>query len=257
MERVQSTVAPSHTPERPRWVHRALAVALGGASALSAAAGQSTVRGSVLTTRGMPLRGAQVRMATDSTVATKTDDAGRFVLSQVPDGVVTLEVRAIGYVPESFDLSTAAASDVTLRVALQPVAMTALGAVTTTARPGSSLMAGFWTRRERESGVFLTREEIGAHNSSNAIDLLRAVPGVRMRVRGQSSMNTRVEFDRCRDAAVFLDGQEMKGDAGSALQMIDARSIEAAEVYIGASRMPMAFRATDKCAAIVLWTRIH
>lgn len=223
----------------------------------SGMAAQSTVRGSVLTTRGQPLRGAQVRMAADSAVSTQTDDGGRFVLAPVPDGVVTLQVRAIGYVPESFDLSTASTSDVTLRVTLTPIATTALGAVTTTGRAGSSLMAGFWTRRERESGVFLTREDIQAHNSANAIDLLRAVPGVRMRVRGQSAMNTRVEFDRCRDAAVFIDGQEMKGDAGAALQMVDARSIEAAEVYIGASRMPMAFRATDKCAAIVLWTRIH
>lgn len=220
-------------------------------------AAQTSLRGTVLSTRGGPLSGADVRLVSDSTVRSTTDPRGRFTLSAVPDGLVTLQVRAIGYAPETFDLNTTATSDVTLRVALQPLASVALGAVTTTARPGSSLMADFYTRRERESGVFLTRADLDAHNSANAIDMLRAVPGLRMRARGQSAMNTKVEFDRCRDAAVFLDGQEVKGDAGLALQMIDARSIEAAEIYTGASRIPMAFRAVDKCAAIVVWTRIN
>jgi hypothetical protein len=211
----------------------------------------------VIGTTGAPLPQAEVRVPGQGRT-TLTDAEGRFALSAVPSGTHTMFVAKVGYAPESFDLTTGDLAEVTVRVTLAEAAKTELAEVRTEAKPGSMLMSSFWARKEKESGVFLTRKDIREFGSSNTAELLRMVPGVRLRTVGANQTNTKIEFDRCRFIAVFIDGVESRGsDAGDVLRMVDPRSIEAMEVYTSASKIPATFRTLDKCAAIAIWTRIN
>lgn len=215
------------------------------------------MRGVVQSTAGVPVAGAEVRLE-GTTERVVTNPRGEFHLPDVPRGMVRVVVAKLGYAAESFAVSAGEEADVRLQVTLGPSSPPALPAVTTTEPAGSRLMAGFWTRRERESGVFLTREDIQRQGTPNVVEMLRMVPGVRMRQVGMTFAASRLEFDRCRQIAVFVDGVEMRGtDAGDVLRLVDPRQLEAMEVYSSASKVPAAFRSTDRCAAIALWSRIN
>lgn len=245
-------------PPRPRpsiGLWRALAFAPAPLFAQSPLVFQ--VRGVVQSTSGDPVAGAEVRRD-GAPERTYTNQRGEFHLPDVPRGTVRVVVAKLGYQAESFAVSAGDATDVKMEVTLGPASPAPLPTVRTEAKAGSRLMAEFWTRRERESGVFLTREEIQRQGTPNVVELLRMVPGVRMRQVGMTFATSRLEFDRCRQIAVFMDGVEMRGsDAGDILRLVDPRQLEAIEVYASASKVPAAFRSTDRCAAIALWSRIN
>jgi hypothetical protein len=65
-----------------------------------------------------PLAGVTVRLSV-GTVATQTDSLGRFTLRRVPVGIVTLDVRALGYAPVlrgDVAVSPAKPAEVTIRL---------------------------------------------------------------------------------------------------------------------------------------------
>jgi len=108
------------------------AVALGCAAAAGAQESVAVLRGSVFTANGDRIPYALLRLS-PSLSQRFTDERGQFVLAPVAPGTYRLEVRQVGFQP--FDTSiTVGASGVTLRVALQPVAIQLTAVTVTTER---------------------------------------------------------------------------------------------------------------------------
>ena len=114
---------------------------------------------------------------------------------------------------------------------------------------------GFYRRRSKRVGKFLTREEIDKLAAGRISELLRTIPGVRTGfiAPGQSED---VSFLNCQsfNVSVWIDGQKMSGNVGEVLPLITPTDIETIEVYPRQTMIPPEFR-DNSCGAIVMWTR--
>ena len=124
------------------------------------------------------------------------------------------------------------------------------------------LLAGFWERRSRGFGHYLTRDEIDAVGAHDFTDVLRMTPGVniitvngRRSVRFGRSMGLRGDCP----PQYWVDG--MRIENGSPDDFVPG-DLEALEIYSGPSTVPPQFAArsvqigTRTCGAIVVWTRL-
>lgn len=245
------------------------------AQEMSATQASTRVAGTVLQLPGIPLRGAVVRIEGVAR-ATLSDSQGRFTLT-AQNGEIALHVRALGY--SSFDTTLVLTGRplVPVLVMMFRVATaldtTRVRAVATgkPARYGSTTrFDAFYERKTRAiGGSFLTREDIERADVSDAADLLRRIPGVR--VQRTSTGIARVQFPRCAGVAdpgrgessdgrgpspvvqVFVDGTKVS-EPFVTLSSLAASDVEAMEVYRGVADLPPE-AAGNGCAAIMIWTR--
>jgi hypothetical protein len=141
----------------------------------------------------------------------------------------------------------------------------------------SSRIHEFYRRRARAHGRFFTRDEIEASGRAKLTDLLRLVPGAR--VRSFPGNRAEVAFARCTGpvqlaqsgsltavatratgsrggtVAFYVNGARVDSLAAKeTLGEFDLGEIEAIEVYRGISELPPEALG-DACAAIFIWTR--
>jgi hypothetical protein len=212
------------------------------------------VYGHVVTTLGQPVPGADIAVSGTS-LRTLADRAGKFSLPEVPEGLRDLTARAIGYSPVDFSLQLSGGDAVELEIVMAqqtPV----LEPVRVEATSGEGVLAAFYRRKAAGRGYFLERSDIARRATRSAAELLRTIPGVRLKTAGGTSLNSRVEFDRCASVAVWIDGVPAVGKAGDVLRTVDPSWIEAIEVYSGLSQLPAEFTGRENCAAIVIWSRM-
>ena len=242
------------------------------------------VRGVVADTRGS-VTGAEVRLVGDTRdrlFVTTTDSLGAFEFRRVMPGVWTLVARRIGYRIHTQALVVHEGVSSVVQILLDPVPRS-LDTVTvareglTPARYGPiSRMDEFYRRRARGRGRFFTREDLAASGRTMLTDLLRLVPGARVKTfpgnvaevafarcsspvnlsasgpvgRGASSAASRVPL-----VALYLNG--IRVDTASVRQTIAELAlseIEAVEVYRGVSELPPEAMG-NACSAIFVWTR--
>jgi hypothetical protein len=207
--------------------------------------------------------------------ATVSDSLGRFTLT-APNGEITLHVRALGYTP--FDtvvvLTGRALAPVLVMSRIVAMLDTTRIRAAATGKPAryanTARFDAFYERKARAiGGSFLTREDIERADVSDAVDLLRRVPGVR--IQRSSSGIARALFPRCAGAVdparressdgrgpspvvqVFVDGTKVS-EPFVTLTSLSASDVEAMEVYRGVAELP-AEAAGNGCAAIMIWTR--
>jgi hypothetical protein len=245
----------------------------------------SGVYGRVVDDTG-PVVGAEVRLVdnnTGSSIAALSSESGEFAFGGVKRGSWTLSVRRIGYRPHSEPLAPHAgsANPVLVRLQALPQALDTISVLrdgVTPARYGpSSRMEEFYRRRARGRGRFYTREEIEDSGRSKLTDLLRQVPGARVRTYPGNLVE--VAFARCSGpvrlarsgsltaaatgttgaqtpwVGLYVDGVRI--DTASVRQVLGEfylGDIEALEVYRGVSELPPE-AVGDACAAIFIWTR--
>ncbi len=213
---------------------------------------------------GDPLAGAHVNVV-DEDIAFVTGVSGRFRLSGVGSGFVTVEVRRPGFRSGEMEFEIAVTRAVTvdlgtivlapLVVALEPVVVEEM----LVDRKLNSV--GFFQRMGAEHGTFLTQEEIERRNPRNTSDLIRRIPGFRVTnnaignsvssARGMPSISQ--GFQRC-EIDYYIDGVHADGAVVDDVLPI---AIAAMEVYTGSSTIPPAFRVTGnpKCGVVVIWTK--
>jgi hypothetical protein len=214
----------------------------------------AAVRLQVRSTAGVPLVGAQLRVApTDAWL--ESDERGYFAIARVPEGSQWLRVRRIGYRPDSLLVVATSNKTVDTVFTMERVAVD-LAPVTVVGRRNiQGPMAGFYSRQATGSGRFFTYAEIERRAPTYMTDLLRNVPGVRIESRYQKN-NVRIRGSRC-SPLVWLDGQPLFA-AELDLDALDPLSFEGVEVYSTAS-VPVEFlgnqRASSSCGTILLWTR--
>ena len=124
-------------------------------------------------------------------------------------------------------------------------------------------LSGFYWRREREQGRFITEEDIDKMVAQRVTDVFQRVPGINYfpPSRGNVGSVGRIEFSRarCSPPTVYLDGL-LFVDASyknvNDLLNVYVTNVAAMEFYNGPSEIPPEFNRTNSaCGVIVIWTK--
>jgi len=182
-----------------------------------------------------------------------TDADGRFGFTGLDDGLYRIVLVRIGY--RTVVDSVSFRADMGLRVEVE-MARHALELdpvlVVTEARSRDLQANGFYERRERGIGRFVSRGETVLRDAFLASDVFRYMPGVRMSSTGRPGNRGVVLLRGGCVADVYLDGvrtlRPFELDA-----LVRPGDLEAIEIYHG-SEVPARFASTG-CGAVVLWTR--
>lgn len=226
----------------------------------SASAQDAHTPGSILVTvrdsSGAGLAGAQLSVR-GTTVRGITDDEGKVQLSSVPSGRVYLDVRRLGFHPVSVQVPVEASATAEVTVTLAPTAQQlAPVLVLGEASAFPARMAGFFQRRERGIGRFLTRADIELGHPNELTDVFRRLPSVEIVSTQFIQHAVRLRGQRCAPL-VWMDGFPLSA-AEFDLDMVSPESVEAIEVYSGISEVPAEFvgpRGLGSCGAVLIWSR--
>jgi len=209
----------------------------------------------------IPITGAEVELLTGGRMEgtrTLTDSMGLFQLSGLGVGVYRLRVSHPAYLPyETGNIEVGREEAVSVEIRLGRVVIP-LEPLVVVARTNPT-MAGFLERRNTGGfGTFLTREEIEARGTTRATDLLRGLPGIRIKfVRWGVGPTIEMQgsFGPC-EPTIFVDGVHTPQLSGSALDdflLVDR--IDGVEVYSSFSSAPAQYL-SGICGSILFWTRL-
>ena len=216
------------------------------------------VAGVVRDSGGARLAGADLTLA-GLTVRATSDTAGRFRLAGVPVGAGTLHVRRLGYRAASVRITVERGStaSVTVTLAHLPHALDPV-LVEASRQPAVRYLQGFYERRSKGHGYFVTRDQIATRQWSDMTDVLRSlVPAVRISSSRMARNAVRLRGSRCAPL-VWLDGAPaMAGEFD--LDVISPETVSGIEIYPGPATVPVEFRSTrgiESCGVIVVWSRV-
>ena len=272
-------------------------VVLGLAAPRDIAAQQSpqpaAILGRVLTQAAGPLSQTEVGIV-GTPFAIFTDSLGRFHLRGLDPGSAVLRVRRIGFEAQFIQVELLAGVTRVTEIMLAPgyQRLPDLEVVARDAKPieyaPTTKYDEFFRRRLTHAGTFLTRSEIRRQAPGRTVDLLRSVPGSRVRYRYLGPGGTEVDFSRCGSGhvGVWVDGRKVNWQPehqlaesmdltfstalinpegfdvarrqstilAEVLDEVHPLDIEMMEVYRGVGSIPAEFRDAG-CGAIVIWTR--
>lgn len=214
--------------------------------------------GVVVDSAGAPIPQVDVAIAALRKL-TKTDDSGRFRFGVLPAGEIVLSIRRLGFEPLSFTHRLQPGASDTLRISLNPKAVTLEG-IKVTERDMRRMfwIEDFYRRRARGIGTYITREDVEARRALRLSDVFRDTPGIRfVRVQGGSGIRFTSSPIHRRDCVpmIWLDGQRA---AGMEIDELQVNEIEGIELYHGPSTTPMQFSqgSLTTCGTIVIWSRV-
>jgi hypothetical protein len=239
----------------------ALAVAIlplvGLISPLQDIAAQS-ITGVVLDARtARPVVGASVSLHSSDGVAVTQAD-GRFRLPAGGAGRFVVETSHVAYATRADTVRLADGQNAVVQIQLVETAIE-LPPITVETRSSRLDEAGFFDRRERGIGTFMTRSELDRQNMRHLSDVFARVPGLRraMSSDGSSRVDSRggrMITRRC-DIQYFIDG--VRAEIGAAgVDGLPVEIVEGVEVYRGGSEVPTQFdHGRAACGAVLVWTR--
>jgi hypothetical protein len=227
-----------------------LTAAQGDAQESSAA-----LRVTVATATGEPLRGARVQVEGIGMVGI-TDEAGALRVSGLPVGTRTVEVGYLGYSTQRLEVALESGRTAALSFRLDPEPI-ALAEVRVRVRPSVLETRGFYARRARGNGTFITRAEIEEMQPRFLSDMLRQVPGARLipsRYGARVSFRGVTRTGGC-PVQYFVDGTQA---FAFRIDDLPPSDVEGLEVYRGGASIPPAYnRGTAMCGVILIWTRAN
>jgi len=248
-------LAPRATPHR-FW--RIVVLALTGIVAWGTVAqGQpASVRGVVRDTLGLAIAGAQVTVEGRG-IRALSEENGGYHLRGVEVGNHRLRIRRLGFRPTVMDLEVPSGGLADVEIQLVQLVQQ-LTPVSVLARRDAFeyRLEGFYERRDRKVGHFVSRERIERTHSFSFTDLLREIPGVKIRPIGSITKAVRLRGASC-PPLVFLDGTPATA-AEFDLESIDPGMVEGVEVYSGSATVPAEFagpRNLDRCGVVAIWSR--
>ncbi len=219
------------------------------------------IAGVVVDSSGRPLSHATILTADNSASATSSD-SGQFLIKGLRPGSEKFVVRALGFAPATFSTQLRAGRTRRLRVILSPTTVR-LSTITVLDSISAPLLAqtGFFQRKQKAWGTFITPEDVRRRNPSYVSDMLRGVNGVEVVSRGAGQtaiLSTRSMSISGRCAMnLFVDGTRQYLSGGMTIEDVVAGSEMAGmEVYASASEVPPEFIVSGSdCGAIVIWTK--
>lgn len=249
----------------PTWF-AAAAFVLGGVRAATA----QEVRGQVwdrINNRGVS-DGVVTLVAAGGTIVARAavGPQGQYAFRAPDAGRYVLQFAGPGYGVSATEFTLAAAETRILRLEVTPLPPAELDTVVVEGQPVPRRLSGFHQRRASGLGEFITREQIEASNPRVLTDVLRRTSGVEVvRFDGGARIASRRDPTLCggmRGAALvgplmFLDGTFLgNGMEADMDALLSIQTIEAVEVYSGATTVPPEFnRSGAECGVVALWTR--
>ena len=229
---------------------------------LNAPPGGASIAGTVRTADGKPVADALVGVLGFDANA-RTGPAGQFLISRVPSGTRTLQLRAVGTAPRNItvDVPEGRRRDVTV-VLDRRIQQLATVAVQTEGGPRDipHSSTGFSARKKAGLGRYLTGDDIKLRAAATVIDVLAMAGGVsRDWSSAGPTVTIRGSTGRC-TPSVFLDGMSIStGERGSIAELeglVQPAAITGVEVYPGPF-IPGQFdrSAQTGCGTIAIWTR--
>lgn len=234
----------------------------GGAGPEAADPEAAEVRGQVRVQKsGEPLAGATVTLRPEGAApdsggrSAATDRQGEFHFAQVGPGSWILRVEHVGYRPRTDTLAVGEGDDVVLRIpmAVSPVDLEPL---VVRVRRGWLVERGFYRRRSKDLGYFLTPEDLERRSVHRLTQLLKIVPGVRLvrdcsslpcenfiRMSATASSSCRVQY--------YMDGNELVPPVNPDDHMV--LDLAAVEVYRGIAETPAQYY--GRCGSVVMWSK--
>ena len=216
------------------------------------------IAGVVRDSSGARLVGAHL-LVTGTTLRAISDTAGRFRLVGVPSGGGALLVRRLGYRATSVPLAVERGGTASITVTLAHLPRELDPVLVEAGRqPGVRYLQGFYERRSKGHGYFVTRDQISTRQWSDMTDVLRSfVPAVRISSSRMARNAVRLRGSRCAPL-VWLDGAPaMAGEFD--LDVISPETVSGVEIYPGPATVPVEFRSTrglEACGVIVVWSRV-
>jgi hypothetical protein len=221
-------------------------------------AAAATLVGRVVDVRGRPLSGARVTLV-GTEVELITDRRGRFGQTSMPPGQQQLEVDLVGHVPQrlTVDLRSGATAQVEVVLLRRVVELEEVRAET---KRTPSAFGGFYERRERGPGYFITREEIARRRPRQLSDMLSVIPGLYLNPSTYGSYEVTVNRSRTVRGGcpirVFLNGLPYQVEPGRSIDEIRVQDLEGVEVYRNPGETPARFSGgAAACGVIVVWVR--
>jgi TonB family protein len=217
------------------------------------------VAGTVRDSSGTTLAGATLSVI-GTAVRAISDSVGRFRLVAVPAGPRTLHVRRLGYRASAIPITVEGGATASIAVLLgrlprelDPVLVEA------SRQPSARYLQGFYERKSKGHGYFVTREQIAVREWNDVTDVLRSlVPAVRITSSRMARNAVRLRGARCAPL-VWLDGAPaMAGEFD--LDFLSPETVSGIEVYPGPATVPVEFRSTrglEACGVIVVWSRVE
>lgn len=232
-----------------------------------------TLRGTVLDSEsGEPVTLAYVGLLAEGrelVVAGLANGSGAFELRAPAAGSYFLYVMRTGYealMDGVFDLGADGVFDVRIGLKPAPVPVEALTVEAT--RDVSPLeAAGFYDRATLGNGVFLVREEIERRVVGRISDAFREIPNLVVdesrplvgtpEVMRSPALVVRRGERRC-SPTLYVDGAMVASGVLGPVRPDDyvgPRDVEAAEVYVRGTEVPVRFAAAGDCGVVLIWTR--
>jgi hypothetical protein len=193
----------------------------------------------------------------------RTDARGAFRLSTANVDTLTISVHRLGFDSVSALLTARSGKWDTVKVEMARSSQR-LSSVTVKETPTRRALGlrDFEERRLRGNGLFITRQEIAARNTSRLSDILRNKRGVNLVRLRNGTYGARFIAHTGKGTAncspdIWLDGQRARG---MEIDDLLADDIEAMELYESFSTTPFEFTPQSAnevpCGSIVIWTRV-
>lgn len=210
---------------------------------------------------GSPVAAATVRLpALDVTAL--TSDEGRFSLDRLPAGRYEIRVRHVGHGVHADSVRVRAGRSVRLglRIGRDPVRVAPLEVEVRGNRSLQLEDVGFYDRRQRGHGTYITRAQLEEWGTSRLSEAFRRVQGfrvqgptVRRHVRANRDFRANSRSGPCRTQFI-VDGEPQPLPNG--IDTFLPADVAALELYDGAARLPARFNARSaSCGAVVIWLR--
>ncbi len=213
--------------------------------------GSARLSGTVRGPGKRPISGAKVLVWGTGLTAT-TDGEGKFTMDELPAGTVSVEARALGFLPThtAVDLRSNKTAAVALSVDEQG---TTLAPVSVFGKRSAGMkdLNGFLQRRQSGFGHYITAEDIQRRATISITDALRTTPGLRV---NPGRLGYQVSVRGGCSPEVYLDGVHVYEGAENLDQFVRPEQVAGIEVYTGVAGAPMQFQ-SNGCGAIVVWTR--
>ena len=232
------------------------AIVFACAGVAHAQSSRGVVKGVVRDSSGATI--AFVEVSVMNTEIRATSDAnGRFRLAEVPHGRVELRARRLGFVPSvsTIEFPPNTEPDLELRLIPAPDYLPPVQ-VREPRQVYDARLAGFKERSTKGVGHFITRDRLDKLHSFRFSDVVRTVPGVRLRGLRGGGTTLSIRGASC-PPLVFVDGSPANAGVVD-LDMFDLGSVEGIEVYGGLSSVPPEFvtgRGGERCGVVAIWSR--
>ena len=214
--------------------------------------GDARLSGTVLDPSGKPVANAHV-LVWGTEVDVQTNERGAFAIDGLPGGTHTVEVRVIGYVPVTRVVHLAAARPISIEVKLDRAAVILATETVRGKLVYSRRLVEFERRRRSGFGKYVTTEEIDRRPTAKLGQLLQNVLGVYVQSRaGQTSVTMRGSFGGYCVPTLYVDGhRDLSGD----FDYLYADEIAGIEVYSRENQRPTGYQDSNRCGAVLVWTR--